>query len=239
MGYGKRYDYVIFDADLTLLEFNEDERRAFRAAFSRAGVRVTDEDIEACRKLSDGNWASLGLNDVHLPETQKEFHVRYRKHLSTLFDRLHKIYPLGEFRNAAEEEFINALHLPSHPVAGAEETVRALSQTYRICIATNGLTAMQTGRLSSFAPYLYRVFTSEELNAIKPNPAFFQAVLKELNASPEQCIMIGDSLASDIAGANAVNVDCVWFNRHKKPCPEGVRLTAEIERLNELLNILQ
>lgn len=238
MGYGKRYDYVIFDADLTLLEFNEDERRAFRAAFSRAGVCVTDEDIEACRKLSDGNWASLGLNDVHLPETQKEFHVLYRKHLSTLFDRLHKVYPFGEFCKEAEEEFINTLCFPSHTVSGAEETVRALSQTYRICIATNGLTAMQKGRLSSLAPYLYRVFTSEELNVIKPDPAFFQAVLKELSASPEQCVMIGDSLASDIAGANAIGMDCIWFNRHKKPRPDGVRLTAEIETLNELLNIL-
>lgn len=238
MGHGKRYDYVIFDADLTLLEFNEDERRAFRAAFSRAGVSVTEEDIESCRKLSDDNWASLGLNDVHLPEMQQTYHERYRKHVSTLFDRLQTIYPLGTSRKEAEEEFMNTLQFPSHTVSGAEETVRALSEKYRVCIATNGLTALQNGRLTAFAPFLYRVFISEELGVIKPDPVFFRRVLKELNVSAEKCLMVGDSLSSDIAGANAVNMDCVWFNRKKIPRPEGVRITAEIECLTKLKEML-
>ena len=31
------YDYLIFDADHTVIDFDADERRAFRAAFAAAG----------------------------------------------------------------------------------------------------------------------------------------------------------------------------------------------------------
>lgn len=239
MGQRKRYDYVIFDADMTLIEFNEDERRAFRAAFSRAGVSVGAEVIEACRRISDSNWAELGLNDVHLPEIQKEYHAIYRKHVSTLFALINKLYPLGARIKEAEETFLRVLCNPSHTVDGAEEIVRFLAKDYRICIATNGLSAMQTGRLTAFTPYLYRTFISEEMGCIKPNKAFFEIVLQSLGALPQACIMVGDSLSSDIAGARAAGIDCVWFNRFRKPRPAGLQITAEIERLAQLKELLR
>ena len=239
MGQLKRYDYVIFDADMTLIEFNEDERRAFRAAFSRAGVSVGAEAIEACRRISDSNWAELGLNDVHLPEIQKEYHAIYRKHVSTLFALINKLYPLGARIKEAEETFLRVLCNPSHTVDGAEEIVRFLAKDYRICIATNGLSAMQTGRLTAFTPYLYRTFISEEMGCIKPNKAFFKIVLQSLGALPQACLMVGDSLSSDIAGARAAGIDCVWFNRFRKPRPAGLQITAEIERLAQLKELLR
>ena len=35
-----QYDYLIFDADHTVIDFDLDEKRAFRAAFDAAGVSI-------------------------------------------------------------------------------------------------------------------------------------------------------------------------------------------------------
>ena len=50
--------------------------------------------------------------------------------------------------------------------------------------------------------------------------------------------MIGDSLRSDIAGANAVGMDCIWFDRRGEGFPEGVHVRAVIHDLRELLSML-
>ena len=109
---------------------------------------------------------------------------------------------------------------------------------FATCIATNGLAAMQAGRLRELAPLFERVFVSEEMGVIKPDPAFFAHMLKALNATADRCLMIGDSLASDIAGACAAGLDSIWFNRRGAPLPAGIRVKAVIRDLRELLSIL-
>lgn len=233
-----KYGYLIFDADHTLIDFDEDEKRAFRAAFAAAGNAVDERAVEACWEHSWRNWERLGLNDVHLPEIQNGYHGLYREHVRTLFDYVEQMYGLCGRRAEAEEAFCRTLAESSHPVAGAEETLRALSEKYRICVATNGLAQMQRGRLAGLAPFLYRVFISEEMGVIKPNEEFFDIMLRDLNAAAEDCLMIGDSIFSDVAGANAAGMDCVWFDRRGHGVPQGVTVTARITRLPQLCEML-
>lgn len=235
----KKYDYIIFDADHTLIDFDADERRAFYAAFGAAGISASAETVEDCWRFSYMNWGSLGLNDVHLPEIRSAYHDLYNAHVRALFDYADTVYGLNGRRERAEEAFMSALRQPSHPIDGAEEVVRALAEGYRVCVATNGLACLQKGRLRGFEQYLYRVFISEELGTIKPDPLFFNAVLRELNAPAGRCLMVGDSLSSDIAGANDAGMDCVWFDRRRHAVLENVAVTARITDLRELLGLLQ
>lgn len=234
----KRYRYIIFDADHTLIDFDADERRAFRAAFGAAGREAPAQAIEDCWDYSWKNWAAMGLNEVHTERIQREYHALYREHIRALFDYAEEKFGLCGRREEAEAEFVRSLCLPAHCVAGAEEVVRALSEKYVVCAATNGLSEMQRGRLSVLSPYLYKLFVSEELGFIKPNGGFFRAVTDGLGASAEECLMIGDSLTSDMAGAQAAGMDCVWFNRSGQALPEGVHVAAQISELKELLNLL-
>ena len=120
----------------------------------------------------------------------------------------------------------------------APAVLAALSPRYKLCVATNGLSSMQAGRLAPLSPFLCRTFISEEMGFIKPNPAFFRAMTEELGAEPSRCLMVGDSLGSDVAGANAAGMDCIWFNRSGAPLPPAYRVKAVISHLNELLEIL-
>ena len=71
-------------------------------------------------------------------------------------------------------------------------------------------------------------------------PAIFQLALDKLGVEPENVWHIGDSLASDVAGAKASGLTAVWLNRHgavrKEDDPQP---DHEIASLAELLLLLQ
>jgi putative hydrolase of the HAD superfamily len=47
----------------------------------------------------------------------------------------------------------------------------------------------------------------------KPNPEFFFAAARELSLTPEDCVVVGDTLHADIAGANAAGIRSIWIDR--------------------------
>jgi len=47
----------------------------------------------------------------------------------------------------------------------------------------------------------------------KPNPAFMLAAAQALNVRADECLVVGDTLESDIAGARAAGIRSVWMNR--------------------------
>ncbi len=55
---------------------------------------------------------------------------------------------------------------------------------------------------------------SADLGIRKPNPAIFLHTLRELNATPEESVMVGDSLFADVAGANKLGIITVWKPKH-------------------------
>ncbi|MBP5242061.1 MAG: HAD family hydrolase [Clostridia bacterium] len=232
------YKYLIFDADHTLIDFYADERAAFRRTFSHYGVAYTAEDVEKARVLSDRVWAEEGLNNVHLESVQSAFHSKYFSHLPRLIDRIKEITPMSAPSEEIAAYFVKELYVPSFVIGNALETFKNFSKKYKTCIATNGITDMQRARLKEFLPYTYKLFVSEELGTIKPNAAFFTGMLARLEAQKEECLFIGDSLSSDIAGCNAVGMDCIWVNPHGLPLPQGAKVKAVVSAVEEVENFL-
>ncbi len=232
----KRYRHVIFDADHTLIDFNEDEKRAFRAAFRNTPLD-REEMVSAMWKFSYENWEELGLNRVNDEEIRKKYHALYYVHIHALFEYAEEKYAL-ENADGAERIFYETLCLPSHPRSGAREVVAALSQKYAVSIATNGLSEMQNARLKEFKPFLSRLFISEEMALIKPTEAFGNYMLNALNARADECLFVGDSLTSDIALANKIGMDAVWYDPDGRVLPDGYRVTAHIRSLGELTELI-
>jgi len=63
--------------------------------------------------------------------------------------------------------------------------------------------------------------TSGEVPWRKPNPEFMWAAARELGLESEACLVVGDSLKADIAGAKAAGMRCVWVNREGVEVEEG------------------
>ena len=49
------------------------------------------------------------------------------------------------------------------------------------------------------------------MGAVKPSPEFYDICLEGIGESKETCIMIGDSLSSDMLGAKNASLTSVWF----------------------------
>lgn len=73
-------------------------------------------------------------------------------------------------------------------------------------------------------PYFDGILISSEEGVKKPSPLFFQHLLEKYDLDPETCIMIGNDEHSDIAGARAVGMDCLYL--HTSISPE---VTGEVE----------
>jgi putative hydrolase of the HAD superfamily len=64
---------------------------------------------------------------------------------------------------------------------------------------------------------------SSELGRRKPDPSIFEAALSRLGVAPERALMVGDSVANDIAGGHALGMwtcQALWFVADEQEEPE-------------------
>ncbi len=76
---------------------------------------------------------------------------------------------------------------------------------------------------------------SVEVGFLKPHPALFEFALTALGVVPAETLMVGNSLAEDIAGAQKLGIAAAW--RRSAPDVEGVTPDYEFDEVAELLDI--
>lgn len=100
------------------------------------------------------------------------------------------------------------------PATGAVELLAELKAAgYRIGILSNTFGGRWVQRWTDshgFRPFVDAVVTSDALGIRKPQPEIFRATLDLLGvAAPDRAVMVGDTLAHDIVGAQAVGMRTV------------------------------
>jgi putative hydrolase of the HAD superfamily len=101
-------------------------------------------------------------------------------------------------------------------IDGAREALAVLSPRFTCCLASNAgisdaeLMGQALDRVA-VRPYFHHLWTSKELGAAKPNPEFFLAITRRLGLRPEECVMVGNDYAKDIAGAKAAGLRTIWL----------------------------
>ncbi|RLM57256.1 HAD family hydrolase [Halobellus sp. Atlit-31R] len=89
------------------------------------------------------------------------------------------------------------------PVPGVEAFLRQLRETYRTGLLTNGPRVAQRDKLLTLGwTDLFDVaLVTGELDAGKPDPAAFAALIDALGSEPVETAFVGDDVDADIAGA--------------------------------------
>lgn len=111
-----------------------------------------------------------------------------------------------------------------------------------LLLLTNGAPDLQQEKIDSIpgiADYFDHIIISGTFGAGKPAPSIFQHAMELLGISPEEGMMVGDNLDTDIKGAGGIGMRSVWINHEGRTAPAGNLPTYEIGRLSELLDILQ
>jgi putative hydrolase of the HAD superfamily len=61
------------------------------------------------------------------------------------------------------------------------------------------------------ADYFDVVVSSADVGLRKPHPFIFETALRALDGQPETALMVGDSLANDVGGAEACGMRGIWL----------------------------
>jgi HAD superfamily hydrolase (TIGR01549 family) len=112
----------------------------------------------------------------------------------------------------------------------------------KLGLITNGPTRTQYPKIEQFAlaSLMDVLLVSEEVGSAKPDPAIFHLALRELGVAPARALYVGDSLESDLRGAEAAGLDFVWMNTRQRVLPPDMPPPlATIEQLSALLSLPQ
>ena len=225
-----KYKWLLFDADDTLFDYGKAEAGALRMTFEQLGVRFDPAYLPVYQRINRQIWQDFEQGKISAEA------LRTRR-FELLFEAIGVSIDAERFSAA----YLPNLATQSALTEGALEVVRALHGKYRLAIITNGLRDVQRPRLaqSAIRDYIADIVISEEVGAVKPEGAIFDAAFQRMGQPGKgEVLLIGDSLTSDIAGGSAYGIDTCWFNPEGKARRDGLVITFEIRRLTELLEIL-
>ena len=198
----------LFDLDQTLLDFHASERRALEIVVTKNGLKFTDGVYDHFKAKNKSLWLELEKGTINRTEL---FTIRF----NDLFDFCEGdstgLDPLE-----VNADFIRTMSVNGVPMPGALEFVRKLREEIpgaRIYIASNGATINAQGRMASTGldKLIEHLYISEDMGVNKPEKEFYDICLKGIGEPKETCIMIGDSLSSDMLGAKNAGLASVWF----------------------------
>lgn len=225
-----RYRWLLFDADGTLFDYDRAEASALARTFARFDLPLAPGTADAYRAINAQCWQALERGEL-TPAA-----LRTRR-FALLFEAAGLSADVGRFSDAYLEALAEAAEL----MDGAAAVLAALRDRYRFAIITNGLRAVQRGRIarSAIRDDIAALIISEEVGSAKPAAGIFDAAFAAMGGPARaEVLMIGDSLSSDIRGACDYGIDACWFNPAGLPRPEGLPIAYEIGRLDELVGLL-
>ena len=202
-----------------------------RPFISSEGI-CTDEMLAEYSKINRKYWQKLERGEI----TREEVLVN---RFGMLFEEL----GIPVDKTAVARNYERLLGIGHYYLPGAEETVKqVLFGKYRLFLASNGTASVQKGRLTSadLYPYFEQAFVSQEIGFNKPAKAYFDACFARIPGfDKEKCLMVGDSLSSDILGGINAGIKTCWVNPAGKAAPEHIKPDYEIKSLAELPALLE
>lgn len=227
---------VFIDIDNTLLSFSEFVKETMKAGFEKFDLKpYTEEMFHTFERVNNSLWRRLEQGELN--QTQIEA-VRW----DLVFEELGIEFDGITF----EKYFKECMFVSAIPEPGAMEFLQYLASKYILCAASNGphvqqLNRLQVGEMYDFFKYY---FISEKVGADKPSKAFFQYAFDELHQAgmtdlkPEETMIIGDSLTSDMAGGKGYGMQTCFFTRGRKIDSKPENVDYVIENLMDIEQIL-
>jgi putative hydrolase of the HAD superfamily len=110
-----------------------------------------------------------------------------------------------------------------------EDVLNELKQNHRLVLVSNTDSISVSNVLDKFnmRKYFHHIFLSCDKGKLKTDRDFFPLVMKELNIQPEDCLMVGDSIQSDIIAARQHGIKAILVDRRdtRQFTPKIINLT--------------
>ncbi|MBQ7870825.1 MAG: YjjG family noncanonical pyrimidine nucleotidase [Oscillospiraceae bacterium] len=221
---------ILLDVDDTILDFGAAERNGITQTFRHFGLEPTEALLQRYQEINRAQWEAFERGELERDE------VLTRRFLLLFGELGLEIDP-----QACEDVYRHWLGVGHCFVEGAEALLDYLYPKYELYIASNGVADTQYSRLESAGinRYFKEVFISETTGYHKPEKAYFDYCFARMPGfRPEETLIIGDSLTSDILGGINAGIRTCWFNPRHKPANPAIRPDFEVHSLKELEDIL-
>ena len=205
-----RYKAIFIDIDDTLLDY-----------------------IPCCREAFDAAMRNL-TPSLEEREGERLFQLFFEISGRLFSEAKHGKYTIAEVMDLYPKEFIAAIGYPESAVDPFKHAFRAAwgethtlvpeakemldilrTKGYRLFAASNSFGHLQRRRLerAGILPYFEDTYISMDIGYDKPDIRFFQEALRRCGLQPNEVLMIGDSMTTDILGAQAAGIEALFFDR--------------------------
>ena len=227
-----RFTTILWDLDQTILDFKKSQDYALRYSFEKLGLEINNDIISLYNDINDSYWKRLERGEIGKEEIHKG---RFK----TLFEQIGVTKTTAE---EIEEIYQNALGSVFFFQDEADKLILQLkNKGFKQYIITNGFNKTQANKvhISGLDKMVDGVFVSEIIGCPKPQKEYFNACLAKMDGvCADECIIVGDSLTSDIQGGLNAGIATCWYNPAGYPNSLRISIDYEIRNLRELLNIL-
>ena len=184
-------------------------------------------------------WGTLAENGIHSPIKQvkdilaidlpfSEYVVRMERAMMTRkFDSLTQAFEAvcWEFGIEAAPEKIERLvglwnksWMLSRPYDDVEPALAQLQSKHRLVLIANTDCFSLPRVLEKFrlAPYFEKMYLSFEQGILKNDADFLNTVVDDLQVQKEECLVVGDSIESDMAAAQNAGIKAMLVDRRNR-----------------------
>ncbi|WP_010273564.1 HAD family hydrolase [Paenibacillus senegalensis] len=256
---------ILFDLDDTLLWDERSVREAFERTCQAASqhypqlnpVELEDLVRSEARKLYEsyetiaftkmiginpfeGLWGNFTSGQLEEFRALQKLAPAYRKDAWTNGLKAAGIED-AELGAKLAEQFPQERRQLSYVYEETFEVLKKLKESYSLLLLTNGSPDLQQEKLDGvpeLVSFFDHILISGNFGRGKPDPSIFYHALGLLNIQPQEGVMVGDKLTTDIKGANSVGITSVWINRHELSRDGEIVPRYEIRHLTDLYPII-
>jgi putative hydrolase of the HAD superfamily len=226
---------VLFDMYRTLGE--DVDHYSFRDSLLAHGL--SSEDAQAITRVADTDVFD-GAEHYEASTDRDQYNAWRRTHLLEALEKVGVEYDVaqvivdqyGDWKLGLEQKF-----KPFSETHAVLQTLRERGLYVAVCSNWDWDIDHIIDDLG-IADVVNAVFTSAQLGVRKPHPAFFARILDKLDFVSAETLFVGDTWATDIAGAIGVGMHAVWIDRHDRVAPSETLGVTRVESLDGVLGVI-
>lgn len=224
------YSTVLFDLDHTLFDTDASEAAAFASTMSSVGIDDPAAVFPTYDRINQDLWRAVERGETTPNELR-----------TTRFERFAAAVGIEADPHAMADTFVEGLGAFGDLYVGALDVLEEIAAEASVALITNGLGPVQRSRVARLGieDVFDAIVISGEVGVSKPSPGIFDVVFDELGGpSREAAVIVGDSLASDMAGGVNAGIATCWYNPNEAVNDAGLAISLEVRTLASLPAVL-
>ena len=120
----------------------------------------------------------------------------------------------------------------AYPYEDTETVLKKLKEQYTLILICNANNFSVEKVLEKFSltQYFDKIYLSYQTHLIKTDKKFLKLILDENSLAPEDCVLVGDSIQSDMAAAEKVGIKSILIDRrNNRDFTPKIRTLTELE----------